>query len=254
MNDTKDLIREIQEHIGLNGIEDTATHLLVQAAAALQRQADEQAAIGAGGVSGPLLGGTLRTQAQPVGDDLRAAAQAVVDRWDTPLWKDVPATAEYIGRLRAALAAQAPQQAAPAVASKAVLTAIRDANLQLVRTGEDTFMLVTLKQAAPLQEVQYDHGPQAEAVAEAARDVGKWLNERPNRPLDLRHVAMLAHHATAQPAPSGDASLPPSYLGSVLSSSLHGNSVTFQFGDRDEAERWHDAVADAWDAARKEGK
>ena len=38
-------------------------------------------------------------------DDLRTAAQAVVDRWDTPLWKDVPATAEYIGRLRAALAA-----------------------------------------------------------------------------------------------------------------------------------------------------
>ena len=37
--------------------------------------------------------------------DLIAAAQAVVDRWDTPLWKDVPATAEYIGRLRAALAA-----------------------------------------------------------------------------------------------------------------------------------------------------
>jgi hypothetical protein len=43
--------------------------------------------------------------------DLRTAAQAVVDRWDTPLWKDVPATAEYIGRLRAALAAG---QAAPA--------------------------------------------------------------------------------------------------------------------------------------------
>jgi hypothetical protein len=37
--------------------------------------------------------------------ELRTAAQAVVDRWDTPLWKDVPATAEYIGRLRAALAA-----------------------------------------------------------------------------------------------------------------------------------------------------
>jgi len=43
--------------------------------------------------------------------DLRTAAQAVVDRWDTPLWKDVPATAEYIGRLRAALAAgQATEQ------------------------------------------------------------------------------------------------------------------------------------------------
>lgn len=34
---------------------------------------------------------------------LREAAQAVIDRWDTPHWKDVPATAEYIGRLRAAL-------------------------------------------------------------------------------------------------------------------------------------------------------
>lgn len=39
-------------------------------------------------------------------DALRTAAQDVVDRWDTPLWKDAPATAEYIGMLRAALAAQ----------------------------------------------------------------------------------------------------------------------------------------------------
>ena len=31
-------------------------------------------------------------------------AQAVVDRWDTPLWKDVPATAVYINELRDALA------------------------------------------------------------------------------------------------------------------------------------------------------
>lgn len=45
------------------------------------------------------------------------------------------------------------------------------------------------------QDDAYDHGPQAETVEEAARDVGKWLNERPNRPLDLRHVAMLTHHA-----------------------------------------------------------
>lgn len=41
--------------------------------------------------------------------DLRAAAQAVVDRWDTPLWKDAPSTAEYIGRLRTALASAAAQ-------------------------------------------------------------------------------------------------------------------------------------------------
>lgn len=35
---------------------------------------------------------------------IREAAQGVVDRWDTPLWKDVPATAHYIAALREALA------------------------------------------------------------------------------------------------------------------------------------------------------
>ena len=36
-------------------------------------------------------------------DELLAASQAVIDRWETPLWKDVPATAEYIHALRAAV-------------------------------------------------------------------------------------------------------------------------------------------------------
>jgi hypothetical protein len=45
------------------------------------------------------------------------------------------------------------------------------------------------------ESVGYDHGPQAETIEEALLDVSKWLNERPNRPLDLRHVAMLAYHA-----------------------------------------------------------
>jgi len=40
--------------------------------------------------------------------NLREAAQAVVDRWDTPLWKDVPATAVFINELRAALAEPEP--------------------------------------------------------------------------------------------------------------------------------------------------
>lgn len=35
---------------------------------------------------------------------LRDAAQALVDRWDTPLWKDVEHTGRFIDRLRAALA------------------------------------------------------------------------------------------------------------------------------------------------------
>jgi len=34
---------------------------------------------------------------------LRVAAQGVIDRWDSPLWKDAQATAKYIHRLRAAL-------------------------------------------------------------------------------------------------------------------------------------------------------
>ena len=37
--------------------------------------------------------------------DLRTAAQAVIDHWETPLWKDAPATAGYIAALRDALAA-----------------------------------------------------------------------------------------------------------------------------------------------------
>jgi len=34
---------------------------------------------------------------------LRDAAQAVVDRWETPLWKDAAPTADVIYKLRAAL-------------------------------------------------------------------------------------------------------------------------------------------------------
>ena len=39
---------------------------------------------------------------------VRDAAQAVVDRWETPLWKDVEPTAHVIARLRQALAASTP--------------------------------------------------------------------------------------------------------------------------------------------------
>ena len=37
-------------------------------------------------------------------DMLIEAAQAVIDRWDSPLWKDLPHTAESINALRAAIA------------------------------------------------------------------------------------------------------------------------------------------------------
>jgi hypothetical protein len=37
-------------------------------------------------------------------DDLLAAAKAVVERWDTPSWKDAVPTGEVIGKLRRAIA------------------------------------------------------------------------------------------------------------------------------------------------------
>ncbi len=36
-------------------------------------------------------------------DNLAITARGVVERWDTPLWKDVPATAVYVNALRNAL-------------------------------------------------------------------------------------------------------------------------------------------------------
>ena len=75
--------------------------------------------------------------------DLRTAAQAVVDRWDTPLWKDVPATAEYIGRLRAALAAGQATAAQAVVPSgwNLVPTEPTQAMLDAVVTSMDDFLL-----------------------------------------------------------------------------------------------------------------
>lgn len=35
--------------------------------------------------------------------ELESAAQAVIDRWDSPSWKDLPPTRDAIERLRAAL-------------------------------------------------------------------------------------------------------------------------------------------------------
>ena len=50
MTDKQDLIREIHEYVTTHGGENTATHLLVQAASAIQTQGAELEAVGAGGV------------------------------------------------------------------------------------------------------------------------------------------------------------------------------------------------------------
>ena len=75
MTDKTDLIREIHEYVTAHGGENTATHLLVQAASAIQTQAAELEAIGAGGVSGPLIG---QPQAMP---DLTALTERGAKAW-----------------------------------------------------------------------------------------------------------------------------------------------------------------------------
>ena len=75
MTDKTDLIREIHEYVTTHGGENTATHLLVQAASAIQTQAAELEAIGAGGVSGPLMG---QPQAMP---DLTALTERGAKAW-----------------------------------------------------------------------------------------------------------------------------------------------------------------------------
>ncbi len=67
MTDKTNLIREIHEYVTTHGGENTATHLLVQAASAIQTQAAELEAVGAGGVSGPLVGSAAPPTAQAEG-------------------------------------------------------------------------------------------------------------------------------------------------------------------------------------------
>lgn len=79
MTDKQDLIREIHEYVTTHGGENTATHLLVQAASAIQTQAAELDAVGAGGVqalsAAPAIGDELR-------DTLVAVSAAIAERDD----------------------------------------------------------------------------------------------------------------------------------------------------------------------------
>lgn len=59
-----------------------------------------------------LVSTILRVESQRV-DTLRQAAQAVVDRWETPLWKDAPHTATFIHALRDALNPQPESEVKP---------------------------------------------------------------------------------------------------------------------------------------------
>jgi hypothetical protein len=54
---------------------------------------------------------SLRQQlTKPEDEVLIEAAKAVVERWETPLWKDAPAAAKFIYRLRDAINAYKPTE------------------------------------------------------------------------------------------------------------------------------------------------
>lgn len=181
------------------------------------------AAIGAGGVSGPLLGGTLRTQAQPVGDERGAfeawargqtwikdcgkhpADMGTYGHWDTQkVWQ--------AWQTRAAIAAQAPQQAAPAAewleqAYREGWAACRDAET-IGQEAEDwafgnstaNSRMIDMQQAAPQHEVQEPWG-----YARRMKSSGWGLcckREYAEAATDGDDAVKLY---TAQPAPSGDA-------------------------------------------------
>ena len=109
---------------------------------------------------------------------------------------------------------------------------------------------------AGMPTADYDHGPQSKTVQEAARNVGKWLNERPNRPLDLRDVAMLSAHAQATEGMPEDAARLDWLLGEGRNMAIDSRDGEYRVVD----DTWGLVVTDwmptpraAIDAARKQG-
>ena len=98
-------------------------------------------------------------------DTLRAAAQAVLDRWDSLDWKAAP-TADYMNRLRAALAA-APQPAPEEGLTRAQVGAMLDAK----RLDREALVQVIVQ--AMLGRVVGLH--MAEAIADALLARGRRL-------------------------------------------------------------------------------
>jgi hypothetical protein len=90
--------------------------------------------------------------------ELLEAAKAVVERWETPLWKDVPATAEYIYRLRDALNAYKPTE------GQAMKT-INDISLGITSLIED---LLEIKEN--VSDEVFEHLDAMEAFLEYAID------------------------------------------------------------------------------------
>ena len=133
MTDKTNLIREIHEYVTAHGGENTATHLLVQAASAIQTQAAELEAVGASGVSGPLVG---QPQAMP---DLSQLTER-----GAKAWAGVDAQGLLEGFTAADMATVSAQGFRDGVASvsagwQSIETAPKDGQAILVTDGMDCY-------------------------------------------------------------------------------------------------------------------
>ena len=78
--------------------------------------------------------------------ELRKAAQALVDRWDTPLWKEAPHTGTFIDALRAALAQPEPE---PVAWMYEYTNPLRERGLGFYETSDHEAVSVPLYAAPP---------------------------------------------------------------------------------------------------------
>lgn len=81
--------------------------------------------------------------------DLHAAAQALVDRWDTPKWKDADHTGAFIQRLREALAAPPAQEVRVPLSDAEALAIVR--SVPALVTAEEEWLWA-------IREVEKYHG------------------------------------------------------------------------------------------------
>lgn len=97
---------------------------------------------------------------------LQKAAQAVIDRWDSPSWKDQPHTAEYINELRKALDAEIAQSVEPVAVFNG-----------LVDSGEHGAFNLDMLKMIPRGAHLYLHPPQPQATTAVLHECWYESNE-----------------------------------------------------------------------------
>lgn len=161
----------------------------------------------------PILSNSTELKPEPA-QGLRVAAQAVIDRWDTMLWKDAVPTGVVINRLRKALAAAPP---APTEQPKAddiwpneeveeVIVSLGDDASKLRDANPDDEMADNMDRAASMLQVLFDRefGAPTEQADDCREELAMMIRmlvsalrkARPCAPqdLDYRAINLLRKH------------------------------------------------------------